>query len=117
MAGDPTRTLSGNAVLPPDVVPGAVGSVRVELRDVSQQDAPSLLLASVDLEGVALAPGATIPFELQAPAADAGRSLALRVQVDAHSQRGGRHVYLSTQSFPVPATGDVSGLEVNLTRI
>ncbi len=117
MAADPMRTVSGGVVLPADVAPGAVGSVRVELRDVSQQDAPSLLLAAVDLDAVALAPGARIPFELRAPAAGVGRSLSLRVQVDARSQPGVRHAYLSTQSFPVPPAGDVGGLEVGLTRI
>jgi putative lipoprotein len=90
--------------------------VRVELRDVSLADRPSVVIASTDMHGVTITPGATHPFELMAPAVPGNRSLALRVEVTTEHNPSATG-YLTTTSIPVAAAGDAGGLEAALTKI
>ena len=90
----------------------------IELRDVSDQDAPSQVLSRQILTDVPVGPGMRLPFDFQGPTATAGRALSLRVQVDMHPGRV--HApgdLLSTQSYAVPATGDVLGVTIPLTKL
>jgi putative lipoprotein len=113
------RTISGEIVLPPDASAGHAKTVTIEIRDVSEADAPSTVVASKTLHRVALTPGARIPFSFKAPAVP-GRRLALRVQIDPASTTralAGAGGYLTTQSIGVDAEGNVERLEAPVTAI
>lgn len=110
------RNIAGHFFLPSDAVAGETGSARVELRDVSVQDAPSILLASADLANIDIQPGAAIRFMLRAPDVDTTRSLSLRVQLDAATPGSRGSGYLTTQSWPVAPTGNVDDLAVMLQK-
>lgn len=113
-----TRRLQGEIVFPSDAVRGNAARITVELRDVSMQDQASTILASKTMTNVNIEADCRLPFELEAPTVAAGRSLAMRVQVD--MRQGQRHAtgdFLSTVSTPVPIAGDVQGLVVPVTRL
>jgi putative lipoprotein len=110
------RRVQGFLKLPAEVPSGARGRIRVEVRDVSQADAPSTVVASIDLDDVELQPEAQVPFDLQAPEGAAHSALAVRAQADAQTSGGLRSIYLTTESFSVPTTGDVRGLSVALRK-
>ena len=106
------RRIEGKLLLPADAAGSA--RVRIELRDVSNQDMASVLLAACDLDDVTLAPGAPIGFHLDAP--EGSGSLQMRVQANAIRPDGAPAVYLTTQSYPVAPAGDVHGLEIVLKK-
>lgn len=112
------RQIQGEIVFPADAGGGVAAQVTVELRDVSAQDQASALLASATLSRVVVAPGRRVPFSLTAPAGAPSAALSMRVQVD--MQPGNRHApgdFLSTAEVRVPASGDVHGLQVAVTRL
>ena len=112
------RRIQGEIAFPSDAVGGIAARIAVELRDVSMQDQASSLLASESMNDVPIGPNCRVAFELKAPSVAAGRSVAMRVQVD--MQQGQRHAagdYLSTVSTSVPIAGDVQGLLVPVTRL
>ncbi|WIT10625.1 YbaY family lipoprotein [Paucibacter sediminis] len=109
-----TRRISGQLLLPAQT-PAAQGlRVRVEVRDVSLQDVASVLVAAQVMEGVAIAPGQGLAFELMAPEVPPGRSHALQVRVE-QGGASARLLLLSTVAQPLPAKGELSGLELTLT--
>lgn len=109
---DGQRTIEGFVQLPEGGTGSAEGDALVELRDVSAQDAPSQVIASVRLRKVSLAPGTRLPFQLRAAAASPAAALNLRVQVQAAGA-----TYLTTQAYPVQPSGDVHGLVVALEKV
>ena len=121
------RQITGTIVFPPDALSGSAAQVRVELRDTSLQDQASTLLASQALEGVNISAGLVLPFSMKAPEAAAGRSLSLRVQVDLRPDKLQQipapgsairlPMLLSTTHCPVPAQGEVTGVQVNLEQL
>jgi uncharacterized lipoprotein YbaY len=113
-----TRRIQGEIVFPPDAVRRVAARIAVELRDVSMQDQPSVLLAETSLENVPVGPGIRVPFAFEAPSVATERSLSLRVQVDMQANsRSAAGDYLTTTSHPVPADGDATGLVVPVTRL
>ena len=113
-----TRSLQGEVSFPANAGDGRAAKITIELRDVSAQDQPSTVVAFKTLENEAIGPGYRVPFELQAPTGQGGRSLALRVQVD--MQPGSPHApgdFLSTVNVPVPAEGEAGALVVPVTKL
>ena len=113
-----TRLVRGVVVLPADAPVGRAPMVLIEARDVSELDAPSVVVGQLWLSDQALAPGTRIPFELEVPEVDAARTLSLR----AHVCRDGsgtvsRGDLISVSHIPAPAIGDVDGVEVPLRVI
>ena len=103
------RTIQGEILLPSDSPHREARSILIELRDVSVADAPSTVIASTRLTGVACKPGERVPFTLEAPETVKGRMLALRVHVDWDGDGPvSRGDLLTTESIPVPGTGDVA---------
>jgi len=111
-----TRRISGQLLLPAQTQAAQGLRVRVEVRDVSLQDVASVLVAAQVMEGVAIAPGQRLTFELMAPESPPGRSHALQVRVEEpHGAAPARLLLLSTVAQPLPAKGEISGLELALT--
>ncbi|MFE7722896.1 hypothetical protein ACFU44_28115 [Nocardia rhizosphaerihabitans] len=107
MAAD-VRRIRGFVVLPPDA-PVTTARIAVELRDVTYADGAAPLVTETVAIGVAIEPGARIPFDLAAPESPAGTALGLACQID----RAGDGVLrtgdlVSTQAIPVPPHGSVS---------
>ncbi|MFE6924498.1 hypothetical protein ACFVAV_25975 [Nocardia sp. NPDC057663] len=107
MAAD-VRWIRGYVVLPPDA-PVTTARIAVELRDVTYADDSAPLVAETAAVGVAIEPGARIPFELAAPVSPPGTALGLACQID----RAGDGVLaagdlVSTQAIPVATCGSVS---------
>lgn len=111
-AAPPLRHVRGWLQLPADAAGAVPAAGVVEVRDVSLQDAAAPLLASVRVQAESIVAGGRVPFVVEVPEVEAARSLNLRVQLEAGGQ-----VFLSTQSLPVAARGEVSGLLAPLTRI
>jgi hypothetical protein len=112
------RFIHGEIAFPSDAVSGIASRITIELRDVSLQDQPSTIVASKTLRDARISANRRVPFELEAPSVAAGRSLAMRVQVDMlPNQSHATGDYLSTVSISVPIAGDVHGLLVPVTRL
>lgn len=88
----------------------------VELRDVTELDRASVVLASHELHAVPITPDGEVAFTLAAPAVAAGRSLSVRAQVDVAA---GGHAgdYLTTVAVPVPVAGETTDLVVPLAKV
>jgi putative lipoprotein len=107
------RTVRGYVVIPPDARPSTAGLMLIEVRDVSLMDAPSTVVGEVRACDVPVEPGARIPFQVPAPDAEPGHSLAVR----AHVSVDGTTAVTSGDAVSVthiglPPTGDVEALEV-----
>ncbi|MEQ1517547.1 MAG: hypothetical protein ABL931_13780 [Usitatibacteraceae bacterium] len=112
------RKIHGEIIFPADAAPGVAPRVLVEVRDVSAQDQPSVVLATTTLRNVTIGPGMRIPFALRAPNAAAERSLSMRVQVDMHADRSyAPGDFLTTAAHSVAAAGDVLGVKAHVTKI
>ncbi|MEU1375049.1 YbaY family lipoprotein [Streptomyces triculaminicus] len=93
----------GRVSLPPDAPRLRAARLLVEVRDVSRSDAPSTVVGSQVQADVPLAPGASVPFEVEVPDLDPTSSYGLRVHVDL-SGTGTLDPgdLISTQANPVP---------------
>lgn len=113
------RTIEGWVQLPAEEPGTPQGDAVVELRDASVLDAPSRVVASVQLTGVRLAAGQRLPFHFQAPEAPAASALQLRVQLQgkAHGAAGPGPLFLTTQAYPVEPAGDVRELVVTVEKV
>lgn len=107
-----TRRISGHLLLPAQTRAAQGLRVRVEVRDVSLLDVASVLVAAQTMEDVAISPGGRLSFELMAPEVPPGRSHALQVRVE---DAQGRLLLLNTVAQPLPAKGELIGLELMLT--
>lgn len=109
------QTLTGLIALPPDLSPGTAASVRIEIHDTSLSDAPSVVVSTTTMRNIALAPGGTLPFSIEAPPATVGRALTLRIHI---SLDGSEQVragdLLTTSSVRVPE--DVNHIPVTVVR-
>jgi uncharacterized lipoprotein YbaY len=79
--------LTGNILLPANTPRRTAAVVRVEIRDVSRLDVPSILIAQQLIPAVALQPDKSIPFGLSLPDWNAAVSLALWVHVSLDGSR------------------------------
>lgn len=112
------RTLHGQAVLPDTVTVRWAARIVVEVRDVSLADAPSQVVAARVLEDVPLEPDSVVGFDLEAPEAQPGHTLALRIHVDTDgSGVVAAGDLITTQHLPVPASGEAADLRAPLTQI
>jgi uncharacterized lipoprotein YbaY len=113
-----TRRIQGEVIFPPNAASAVARRMTIELRDVSYQDQPSVVIASKIMNEVSVAPGERVAFQMRAPPITPGRSLAMRVQVDMHAnQRHAAGDYLSTEIVPVPAGGDVQALLIPVSLL
>ncbi|HEX6624042.1 MAG TPA: YbaY family lipoprotein [Pyrinomonadaceae bacterium] len=112
------RTITGKIILPPNVPAAKADEVTIEVRDVSEADALSTVVAERRLEDVALRPNGEIKFKLSVPDVGPNRSLAMRVHVSTDgSGRVKSGDLLTTTHIPVPSTGDAEQLEVPVVVI
>jgi uncharacterized lipoprotein YbaY len=107
------RSVSGCVVLPPDAPRSTAVLLLVEVRDVSLMDAPSVVVAETRAGDVAIEPGGQIPFDLAAPDALPGHSLAVR----AHLSLDGTAAVssgdlVSVTHLALPSSGDSDGMEI-----
>lgn len=108
-----SRTVRGVVALPADAPAASAGLVLVEARDVSLQDAPSVVVAETRLSDLQIEPGGRVPFELDVPEAPAGHTLAIRAHVSMDGTPAVSHGDgLSVTHIPVPPAGDVDDIEV-----
>jgi uncharacterized lipoprotein YbaY len=107
------RTVRGHVVIPTDARPSTAGLLLIEVRDVSLADAPSTVVGEVRTGDVPVEPGARIPFEVPAPDAEPGHSLAIRahVSVDGTTAVAAGDA-ISVTHIGLPPTGDVDAVEV-----
>ena len=90
----------------------------VEARDVSEADAPSVVVARTRLDDVPVEPGGSIPFELEVPEVGRGRSLSLRAHASPDCEDDVRPGdLLTTASYPVAPSGPQPPVTVRLTLI
>lgn len=112
------RTIRGSIILPPDAPRRTYGRLVIEARDVSEADAPSTVVARTRLDDVPVEPGGRIPFELEVPEIDPGRSLSLRAHA---SPDGGDSVrpgdLLTTASHPITPSGPQAPVTVRMSVI
>ena len=109
------QTLTGLIALPADLSAGMAASVRIEIHDTSLSDAPSVVVSTATMRDIALVPGGTLPFSIEAPPATVGRAHTLRIHIslDGTEQvRAGD--LLTTSSVRVPE--DVSHVPVTVVR-
>ena len=101
-------TVSGTAVVPAGIEGFPAASLHVEVRDATLADAPSVVLASRTWGGVAVRPGARLPFALTLADAPEHAVLSLRVHVDVAGDGAvSSGDLLSTQFHPLPTSGPV----------
>ncbi|MET7769365.1 hypothetical protein [Nocardia sp. NPDC005366] len=102
----------------PSECPRTTARITVELRDVTYADGAAPLIAVVETGGAAVGPGVRHPFELSAPESPVGTALSLACQVDlARDGVPAAGDLVSTQSIPVPAHGQVGGVEIPVSRM
>jgi uncharacterized lipoprotein YbaY len=108
------RTIQGAIVLPTNAPRGIGRRVTVEVRDVSVQDAPSIVIARKDLTDVTLEPTGQLNFELEVPDVDASHALSLRVHI---SMDGSGQIkdgdLLTTSSCPITPHGATARVTVS----
>ena len=107
------RTITGKVVLPTNVPEVKAGQVTIEVRDVSEADAPSTVVAERRLDNVALKSKGEIKFKIAVPEVESNRTLALQVHV---SLDGSGKVksgdLLTTTHVAVPGAGKAHEIEV-----
>jgi uncharacterized lipoprotein YbaY len=112
------RTITGKIILPPNVAATKADEVTIEVRDVSEADALSTVVAERRLKDVALKPNGEIKFKLSVPDVGPNRSLAMRVHVGLDgSGRVKSGDLLTTAHISVPNMGKAEHLEVPVVVI
>ncbi len=107
------RILQGTIVLPENTPTGEYPRIRVEVRDVSVADAPSIVVAATELQDVTVGPGTMLAFELPVPEQNRSQSLSVRVHVSRNGSLSTQQGDLvSTASYPVAAIGPVAALRI-----
>ena len=79
------KTIHGSIQLPADAPELPLKHLILELRDVSEADAPSTVVAKWARDNVTLEPNGRVPFQIDVPEIDEHRSLSFRV----HGSRDG----------------------------
>ena len=98
-----SRVLTGEVRLPADAPSATAALVRIEVRDTSYADAPSVVVAAETMRDVAIHPGGTIPFAIDVPDALPAQALSLRVHVSLDgTDRERPGDLLTTENVPVP---------------
>jgi putative lipoprotein len=112
------RTVTGRVLLPPDAPALTAPHATIEVRDVSEADAPSQVVAEQHLDNVALRPNGAVPFSLTVPDPEPGRTLAFRVHIDVHgtgiTESGD---LLTTQMQTVPPSSSPTPVDLQVVVI
>ena len=104
-------------LVPADLPPTTADRLVIEVRDVSQLDAPSVVVTSRVLDGVRLEPGARLQVSLDVPSAPPGHTYGLRVHADiAGTGAVSPGDLLNTQAHPVPDASSAT-VEIPLARV
>ncbi|AUD02812.1 YbaY family lipoprotein [Spirosoma pollinicola] len=112
------RSVAGDILLPPTSPASTASYVLIEVRDVSEVDAPSVVVAQQRLTGISLQPGGHIHFHLQAPEVAPNRSLALRVHISLDGSEPAKPGdLLSTSRYAVPSLGEQTSMTVSVVVI
>jgi putative lipoprotein len=107
------RTVRGTVRLPADAPAAVAGLLLVEVRDVSVADAPSVVVATWRTTDVAVGPGSVLPFAIETPETEPGRTLALRAHLSLDGKETvARGDAISTSHVEVPSSGDADGVDV-----
>jgi uncharacterized lipoprotein YbaY len=111
---DGRASLSGTIQLQDVTEPVSNATVRVRVQDTSRSDAPAATVAEEVLRGVSIAPGGqAIPFTVRGIPQDARARYSVRVHVDVDGSGAvTRGDYVSTQSHPVPASGEPAAVTI-----
>lgn len=110
------RTITGHIVFPGNAPRRKARRITVELHDVSLQDAPSKMLTQTLLEDVAIKPGSSAAFTIDAP--EASRGVAFRVHVDWDGDgKVSAGDLLTTQVIAAPGAEQKELVEVPVTLI
>jgi putative lipoprotein len=106
--------VSGTIELQAVTQPASNATVRVRVQDTSRTDAPASTVAEEVLTGVNIAlGGVSIPFTVRGIPQDPRARYTVRVHVDLDgSGVVTRGDYVSTQSHPVPASGEPGTLTI-----
>jgi putative lipoprotein len=105
-------------MLPQDAPAVTAGLMTVEVRDVSLQDIPSVVISKLKRRRVALSPAGEVPFVLEAEEVDPRNSLSLRVHISLDgSGRVQRGDLLTTSHHAVPAQGTPPPMAVDVQVI
>jgi putative lipoprotein len=111
-------TIRGSIQPPPAAPERICQRLPVEVRDVSVADTPSVVVASQQMNKVALRPNGRIAFEVEVPEVESDRALSLRVHA---SLAGGERVepgdLLTTASCPIPTRGTPGPVSVALKAV
>ncbi len=112
------RTIKGEIALPDNAPKAVAEMVLIEVRDVSVQDAPSVVIAQQELKKVKIAPNKKIDFKISVPEAEAHRSLSLRVHVSidgsGNAQSGD---LLTVQNYQVSSVGTQDEMNISVALI
>ena len=107
------RTLIGDIILPPDIPNIKFADILIEVRDISEADAPSLLIKEKKLHKVELKPNGQIQFKINVPQVDANRALSIRVHISKDGNNGVNvGDLLTTSIIPIPSTGTLHEIKV-----
>jgi hypothetical protein len=110
------RTIQGHVVFPGDAPKRKAKHVTIELHDASLEDAPSKMLTQTRLKDVAIEPGGSTAFKIEAP--EAARGVAFRVHVDWDGDgKVSAGDLLTTQVIRMPALDETKPVQVPVTLI
>jgi putative lipoprotein len=115
-----SRTVRGEVVLPDSSVPERAADMAVYVEDISRADAPSSVIGEQRQKGVALRPGARIPFTIEVPARfiQDNSLYSIRAHIDV-SGSGEVAVgdFVSTETYPVLSRGHGTSATVKVRRV
>ena len=115
-----TYQIRGEIVIPQDAAPFKPARVLVELEDISRADAPSEVIASIQVAAEELRGGDVIPFALEVPAdvLDEKHLYSVRAHLDVSgSGEIERQDYITTQTYPVLTRGYGSEVRVAVRKV
>lgn len=112
------RILTGDIILPADTPNIQFADVLIEVRDISDADAPSQLIKEKRLHKVQLKPKGLIHFKINVPEAEAGRILSFRVHINKDgSGRVNEGDLLTTSIIPIPSKGSLDEIKIPVALI
>jgi uncharacterized lipoprotein YbaY len=113
MAKGDMRTVQGKVQFPANAPTVKARRAIIEVRDVSEADAPSLVVAEQTLEDVDVSPGKELDFEFAVPEVEPGHTLAMRVHIDVKGTgRTESGDLLTTQNYRVEGSGTPEPMQV-----
>ncbi len=112
--------VTGEIKMPAGAEPSESAIAHVHLLDTSLADAPSIVLARLEVENLraGLTPGGTLPFVLECQVADHRVSLSLQAYIDNdHDGKISRGDFINVRSYPVAAAAEQDFIAVETARL